>query len=145
MRDRSHVLLVIMAAVVGTGVTNSDEIHEVVLTGRIHQVVADNLVDGIHRVLKSETHEASDTMGDLRDKKRHKVTSSNGEKYWLTLLETSSGFTFEVLTQITMSWSPLLRSIILVMKLRALMDCSEPSEQTATRNFWSLFFDLIPF
>ena len=57
-----------MAAVVGTGVTNCYEIYEVVLTSRIHQVVADNLVDGVHRVLNSEGYEASDAMRDLRDK-----------------------------------------------------------------------------
>ena len=68
MRNRSHILFVVMAAVVGTGVTNCHEIYEVVLTSRIHQVVADHLVDGVHRVLKSKGHEASDAMRDLRDK-----------------------------------------------------------------------------
>ena len=80
--NRSHILLVIMAAVVGAYVTNCDKIHEVVLTGRVHQVVADHLVHGVHRVLKSEGHEAGDAMGDLIDDVIgfKEGTSSNGEK-----------------------------------------------------------------
>ena len=68
IRNRSYILLVVVAAVVGTDVTNCYEIYEFILTGWVHLVVADHLVDCVHWVLKSQGHEASDAMRDLRDK-----------------------------------------------------------------------------